>query len=263
MIPLIFVLIIIFSIQITIANPVADAVKVTYKLSHRVIAPGDTLLVEFTFGIKKGWHIYWINPGDAGLPTVIEPKDNKIGKQLEVLMDIPKILKEEDLVFYCYENKTKMVSKFIIDRNAKMGTNTLDFDVSWLMCKNECYPGKINLKIPVEIAKNFIKTNKVKIDKYPQNRKNETFDASIVDNSIVFKIPREGQSELDFYPITPGYLVYNQIQRNNTKSFYEITVPLDKFRENNPNQIEGLFVFKNEKGKIKQNSFYTTILIKN
>lgn len=260
---LIFVLIIIFSIQITIANPVADAVKVTYKLSHRVIAPGDTFLVEFTFRIKQGWHIYWVNPGDAGLPTIIEPKDNIIGKQLEVLMDIPKIFKEEDLVFYCYEDKTTMVSKFIIDRNTKMGTNTLDFDISWLMCKNECYPGKINFKIPVEIAENSVKTNKVKIEKYPQNRKKETFDASIVDNSIVFNIPRSSNKNVDFYPLTPGYLVYDKIKITKKQDNFEVHLPLDKFRENNPNEIDGLFVFRNENGRIKQKSFYSKILIKN
>lgn len=260
---LIFVLIVIFSIQIIIANPVADTVKVTYKLSHRVIAPGDTLFLEFTFRIKKGWHIYWVNPGDAGLPTIIEPKDNKIGKQLEVLMDIPKILKEEDLVFYCYEDKTTMVSRFIIDRNAKMGTNTLDYDISWLMCKNECYPGKINFKIPVEIAANSVKTNKVKIEKYPQNRKIETFDASIVDKSIVFNIPRINNKNLDFYPLTPGYLVYDKIKVTKKQDSFEVHLPLDKFRENDPNEIDGLFVFRNENGKIKQKSFYSKILIKN
>lgn len=260
---IIFFLNLLFILQNLPAKETENAVKVTYKASHKEIAPGDTLLIEFTFEIKKGWHIYWINPGDAGLPTIIQLKENQVGKQIDVLMDVPKILKEEDLVFYCYENKTTMVSKIIIPPAANLGKNTLEFDISWLMCKNECFPGKINLKISVEIKNNSIKNNKFKLDNYPQNRLDEKIDARIIDNKVIFNIPAGKQKYLNVYPITPGYLVYNEITINKYKDNFEIILPLDKFRENDPYQLEGLFVFRNENGKIKQKSFYSTILIKN
>jgi DsbC/DsbD-like thiol-disulfide interchange protein len=35
-------------------------------------APGAELLVGVHFVLEKGWHIYWINPGDSGQPPVFQ-----------------------------------------------------------------------------------------------------------------------------------------------------------------------------------------------
>ena len=32
------------------------------------IAPGHTLNVGLHFQLEKGWHVYWVNPGDSGEP---------------------------------------------------------------------------------------------------------------------------------------------------------------------------------------------------
>ena len=38
------------------------------------IAPGETLWVDLRLAVKPGWHVYWRNPGDSGLPTAIDWK---------------------------------------------------------------------------------------------------------------------------------------------------------------------------------------------
>ena len=35
------------------------------------VAPGGTVTVALNEIIRKTWHTYWINPGDAGAPTTI------------------------------------------------------------------------------------------------------------------------------------------------------------------------------------------------
>src|SRR4051794_21711535 len=35
------------------------------------IAPGETVWVALHLEMRPGWHVYWRNPGDAGLPTEI------------------------------------------------------------------------------------------------------------------------------------------------------------------------------------------------
>ncbi len=245
------------------ANTLENAVNVTYKASHNEISPGDTLLIEFSFNLKKDWHIYWINPGDAGLPTKIEPKENPVGNQVEVLMEIPKILKEEDLVFYCYENKTTMISKYVIDKNANLGTTSLEYDISWLMCKNECYPGKISFNIPIKVSNKSKVINKIDITKYPKNSKKEQITASIMNNSIFFTISGIPQSTIDFYPLTSGYIVYDKIEIKNMKNNHQIFLPLDKFRENDPEIIEGLIFYKNKKSNQIIKSRYSNIIINN
>src|SRR5271154_1839648 len=45
-------------------------------------APGGTITVALEEKIRTGWHTYWVNPGDAGVPTTINwslPADWKAG----------------------------------------------------------------------------------------------------------------------------------------------------------------------------------------
>src|SRR5262249_28263991 len=37
-------------------------------------SPGKELLLGVHFLLEKGWHIYWINPGDSGQPPVLKWK---------------------------------------------------------------------------------------------------------------------------------------------------------------------------------------------
>src|SRR5271168_3891811 len=48
----------------------------------RSLVPGQPLHLAFRQQIQTGWHTYWSNPGDAGLPTTIEwtlPRGFKAG----------------------------------------------------------------------------------------------------------------------------------------------------------------------------------------
>src|SRR5215813_11260350 len=36
--------------------------------------PGKELLLGIHFVLEKGWHIYWINPGDSGQPPALKWK---------------------------------------------------------------------------------------------------------------------------------------------------------------------------------------------
>ena len=49
-----------------------DLVKAELVAETVSLAPGSTLWVDLHLRIKPGWHVYWRNPGDSGLPTAIE-----------------------------------------------------------------------------------------------------------------------------------------------------------------------------------------------
>src|SRR4051794_23912366 len=55
------------------AAPANGSHPVTARLVPEAasIAPGTTLWVDLHLDIAPGWHTYWRNPGDAGLPTEI------------------------------------------------------------------------------------------------------------------------------------------------------------------------------------------------
>lgn len=49
-----------------------DLVKPGLVAETASIAPGATLWVDLRLEVKPGWHVYWRNPGDSGLPTTID-----------------------------------------------------------------------------------------------------------------------------------------------------------------------------------------------
>src|SRR5712692_2432195 len=55
------------------ASPTTATEPVAARLvpEIRSIAPGGTLWVDLHLDIAPGWHTYWRNPGDSGLPTEI------------------------------------------------------------------------------------------------------------------------------------------------------------------------------------------------
>src|SRR5438270_7853789 len=51
-----------------------DLVKPGLVAETALIAAGATLWVDLHLEVKPGWHVYWRNPGDSGLPTAIDWK---------------------------------------------------------------------------------------------------------------------------------------------------------------------------------------------
>src|SRR5690349_10440439 len=51
-----------------------DLVKAELVAEAASIAPGGTVWVDLHLEVEPGWHVYWQNPGDSGLPTAIDWK---------------------------------------------------------------------------------------------------------------------------------------------------------------------------------------------
>ena len=51
--------------------PIEDPVKARLVAETGSIAPGETVWVALHLEMRPGWHVYWRNPGDAGLPPEI------------------------------------------------------------------------------------------------------------------------------------------------------------------------------------------------
>ena len=50
---------------------VGELVKTELAAETASLAPGKTAWFDVHLVVAPGWHIYWRNPGDAGLPTAI------------------------------------------------------------------------------------------------------------------------------------------------------------------------------------------------
>jgi thiol:disulfide interchange protein DsbD len=87
------------------------------------------------FAIADGWHLYWENPGDSGMPTRFELE----GAAAPPLFPGPhRFVLPGDVVNYGYEGEATVLFRGEPD----------EIDVTWLVCRSECVPGSAHLVVP-------------------------------------------------------------------------------------------------------------------
>lgn len=139
------------------AVSIADPHPVTARLVPELAsaAPGTTLWVALHLDIAPGWHTYWRNPGDSGLPTEIAwtlPVGFSAG---EIVWPVPERFVVEGLGNYGYRDAVDLLVPIAIAPDVNPGdTARLDAAVSWLVCSDICIPGdaKLTLTLPVAAA---------------------------------------------------------------------------------------------------------------
>ncbi len=118
------------------------------------IVPGRTFRVGLLLDQAPGWHTYWQNPGDAGLPTSIAwslPDGFAAGP-----IDWPIPLREAEsggLEAYAYKNHVLLMTTIQAPAGLAPGTPvTLRATAAWLVCEEICIPGSadLTLTLPVE-----------------------------------------------------------------------------------------------------------------
>ena len=117
------------------------------------LMPGEPLTVALRLGIDKGWHTYWKNPGDSGLPTTLEWKLPDGVKAGPIEWPAPQLLPAGPLLNYGYENEVlhlvtlTTVPDFLSGREV-----TLAARADWLVCKEICIPEGADLTLTLPVA---------------------------------------------------------------------------------------------------------------
>jgi DsbC/DsbD-like thiol-disulfide interchange protein/cytochrome c biogenesis protein CcdA len=113
--------------------------------------PGGEVELAILMHTQPGWHGYWINPGDAGLPMKIE-WDLPAGASLSALrFPVPDRLLVAGIVNYVYERDHAILTRLKVPADA-IGTLPIRARGQWLACTDKvCVPeqGEFSLTIPV------------------------------------------------------------------------------------------------------------------
>src|SRR6266851_4554804 len=116
------------------------------------VVPGGTLWVDLHLDINRGWHTYWRNPGDSGLPTEIAwdlPAGFSAG---EIEWPAPERFVFGTIGNYGYKGSTDLLVPIAAPAGLEPGgTVHLVANASWLVCSEICIPGeaKLALDLPV------------------------------------------------------------------------------------------------------------------
>jgi thiol:disulfide interchange protein DsbD len=123
------------------------------RIDKQGIAAGRTFDVGLRFQLEKGWHIYWINPGDSGEPPRVEwhlPAGLTAGA---IEWPTPRRLESGTIVDYGYEDAVLLIVPMHADASlAAQQTAHLGATAKVLVCSHEmCIPGKAELSLTLPI----------------------------------------------------------------------------------------------------------------
>jgi thiol:disulfide interchange protein DsbD len=130
-------------------SPYSDAWLIPEVIS---IQPGTPLTVAIYFEMEEGWHNYWQNAGDSGLPTEVEwdlPPGFSAG---EIQWPVPERIVLYPLVDYGYSDRVALLVEISPPAGLEEGSTVrLAAMVEWLICKELCLPayGEVEVELPV------------------------------------------------------------------------------------------------------------------
>ncbi|HTP98316.1 MAG TPA: protein-disulfide reductase DsbD domain-containing protein [Casimicrobiaceae bacterium] len=140
------------------AATAAAAVKTQHVEAELVsertaLVPGQTTTVALRLKMEDGWHTYWQNPGDSGLPTTLAwtlPQGVTAGP---IQWPAPRALPAGPLVNYGYEGEVLLLTDVQVPANAPVGEMLpLKAKAEWLVCRETCIPEDAALELELPVA---------------------------------------------------------------------------------------------------------------
>lgn len=118
------------------------------------IVPGKPFKLGVAFKVDSGWHMYYKEPGDAGMPTRIVWQLPPGFKASDLMWQKPHKFNDAGIVTYGYKDATLIGSVIQAPSDLKVGSSIkLSAQTSWLTCKEECLPGKGTVELTLPVSK--------------------------------------------------------------------------------------------------------------
>ena len=127
-------------------------VKASLVAESEWIEPGKPITVGLRLEMEGGWHTYWKNPGDAGLPPKVSWRlpDGFVAGPIE--WPAPLRIAAPPLMSYGYEGEVLLPIVLETPSDVQPGTEVvLAGRADWIECKDVCIPGRaeVELRRPV------------------------------------------------------------------------------------------------------------------
>ena len=218
------------------------------------VRPGSRFCVAVALTMEEGWHIYWKNPGDSGLPTTVEwhlPEGFSAGK---IQWPYPQRFETSGIVSFGYENEVCLLTDMRAPVTLETGT-VIEFSarVEWLSCREECVPehADLSIKIPVrdqnpELNEKWAPYFKRTRNNLPMVCENWNINASANGEKIVilaFPQGRVNRSSIDmfFFPEEEGIVDYAEPQTvEKLRNGFSVEIKRSKLSSNLPSRLKGV-----------------------
>jgi thiol:disulfide interchange protein/DsbC/DsbD-like thiol-disulfide interchange protein len=221
-------------------------------VDQKSVSPGSTFTLGVKFTLEPGWHIYWSNPGDSGLPPRFTWSNDSAVTVLPPLWPYPERLATGPLVNYGYGDVT-IPFPARLTANARVGATDITVGLQWLVCKDECLPGETTLHIALPITpQSGAPSEHSKEFEAALNRVPTPLDRVSIaveerpDQLIIALIPIDGQPlppSITFFPLDKRIIANAATQTTERDGgSVRLTLTRDPLNRESINRIRGVLV---------------------
>ncbi|MBA4339996.1 MAG: cytochrome C biogenesis protein [Hyphomonas sp.] len=150
------------------------------------VLPGETVFIALKMTMDPGWHIYWRNAGDAGLPPQLILKETaniSEGALGEMMWPLPKLLPVVDgeIMDYGYDDEAVFALPLTVPADAA-GEVRIEAVADYLICESICIPETADVSLVLAVGEPV-----------------ENVPAGDLIGAWIAKVPRsfEGQARID------------------------------------------------------------------
>lgn len=178
----------------------------TWLTATKSATNGEPIQTIIHMKVSDGWHTYWKNPGEGGIPMKIEailPKGWTLG---EMQYPAPKQFLTGDLPSIGYEGEIIFPITIHPPKDANGPLPEIKATLSWLTCnKSSCVPGEAELTLSSTGDASNIQTA-FKIIPKPLEGATLQFVADEKQVVLTLTLPKKSKidpSTYDVFPVTP------------------------------------------------------------
>jgi thiol:disulfide interchange protein DsbD len=171
-----------------VASAEESHVRARLVADAEVIESGRAFLLGVELEPEPGWHIYWRNPGGAGLSTEVAyrmPEGFTVG---ELQWPTPVEFEQPGkIIGYGYEDRVVLAAEVTVPTGFR-GSLTVEVEASWLACKDVCILGSEALNADLPLAGADLEASKTAFESWaelmPGERGSEAFEVSVTGGPI-------------------------------------------------------------------------------
>lgn len=119
---------------------------------HETIQPGRPFSLGVLITLEKGWHTYWLNPGDSGMPPALDwqlPEGFAAGP---LQYPIPEVLDEPPLQVYGYRGQVLLMREVTPPGDWSATSAVFSVKATWLICSDTCVPQRAELTLTLPVG---------------------------------------------------------------------------------------------------------------
>lgn len=166
------------------------------------------------FRVPKGWHIYWQNPGDSGIPTSIDWRVPYGMSPGAIHWPLPERQPMGDLTNFGYSGRVVLPTPIKLSKDANLKGSLLA-EASWLVCKDICIPQSASLEYDLSRDTPIADAQRLKsaLYKVPEPFEGEAYIvANKQEVTVALAIP-QGSVKADILPIDDGWFKNSALPR--------------------------------------------------